>query len=165
MKKNKSNEKNPIMESTKKQILKDGIIAILILLCFVGIFVVFSMLQDSIFSRTWQIITMAILFVSIIIFEIAYKKDNGIIAINGIEILVFACIALTLEYIKTRFGIDVKLFIIIAGCVYTVYYLLKVFIVYTSGRKKVLNSLSDIAEIVKEDEPKKKEAKKHYKGE
>ena len=44
-------------------------------------------------------------------------------------------------------------------------YLLKMMIIYTSGRKKQLNSLSDIAEIVKEDEPTKKTATKRKKGE
>ena len=165
MKEKKSKEKDEIMENTKKQILKTSIAAGIILMCFIAIFVAYSILQDNLFSRIWQAITMALLVASIIIFEIAYKKDNGIIAISGIEVLVVACFTLTIEYIKIRFGIDVKIYTIIMGIVFVVYYLLKDFLIYTSGRKKVLNSLSDIPDIVKEDSPKKKQAVKRKKGE
>lgn len=165
MKEKKPKEKNPIIEDTKKQILKNSIVAAIILLCFVGIFIAYSIIQDAIFSRVWQVLTMLLLGTAIVIFEIAYKKDNGIIAINGIEALLFACFVLTVQYIKVRFNIDVKLYTIIAGSVFLTYCFLKTFIMYTAGRKKVLNSLSDIADIVAEDAPKKKKATKHKKGE
>ena len=165
MKDKESKENNQIMKDTKKIILKDCIVAVLIILGFVGIYVTYSILQDNIFSRAWQIITMLLLGISIVFFEIAYKKDSGVIAINGIEILLFACYVLTLEYIKTRYSINVKLYELISGAVFVIYYLFKIFVIYTTGRKKVLNSLSDIADIVKEDEPKRKKAIKRKKRE
>lgn len=165
MKEKKSKEKNEIMTDTKKQIIKSGVIAVIIILCFAGMYVAYSIMQENLFTRAWQAITMILLGLSIIIFEIAYRKDSGILAINGIETLVLAFFTLTLEYIKIRFNIDVRLYVIIGGSVFLVYYLLKIFTIYTSGRKKVLNSLSDIADIVKEDKPNKKEAVKHKKEE
>ena len=165
MKEKKQKEKNSIMEETKKKIIKNSIVAALILLSFVGIFVAYSVVQDNMFTRIWQGITMSLLVVSIVIFEFAYKKDSGTLALNGIEILVLACFALTIEYIKIRFNVEIKIYTIVFGVVFLVYYLLKTFIIYTSGRKQVLNSLSDIAEIVKEDKPKKKVAVKRKKGE
>lgn len=165
MNNNESKENNPIMKDTKKLILKNSIVALLIILSCVGIYVVYSILQDSMFSRVWQGLTMLLLFLSIAIFEIAYKKDSGVLAINGIEILVFACYVLTLEYVKKRYGLNITLYVIIVCIAFVVYYLFKTFIIYTTGRKKVLNSLSDIADIVKEDEPKRKKAIKRKKGE
>ncbi|MBR3162836.1 MAG: hypothetical protein IKF17_01880 [Clostridia bacterium] len=158
-------EKNPIMSETKKQILINGIFAVLIILSFIGIFVAYNFLKEGMFTRIWQYLTMIILGISIAIFEIAYKKDSGILAINGIEVLLLSCYILTLEYIKIRFGIDVKIYTIIAGIIFLVYFLFKTILIYTSGRKKLLKSLSDIADIVKEDAPKKKAATKRKKGE
>ena len=165
MKEKEPNEKNPIMEEVKKIMIKNSIIAGLIIICFVSVFVAYSIMQDALFSRIWQAITMLLLVISIAFFEIAYKKDSGKIAINGIEFLLLACFALTIEYIKTRFKVDTKIYIVIWSIIFLLYYLLKMMIIYTSGRKKQLNSLSDIAEIVKEDEPTKKTATKRKKGE
>lgn len=165
MKEKKPKEKNPIMEDIKKIMLKNSIIAGIIIICFVGTFVSYSIMQDALFSRIWQAITMLILVASITFFEVAYKKDSGRIAINGIELLLLACFALTMEYIKTRFKVDIKIYTAIWCITFLLYYLLKMMIIYTSGRKKQLNSLSDIAEIVKEDEPTKKTAIKRKKGE
>ena len=165
MKEENPKEKSEIMENTKKQILKTSIVAAIIFIFFLGIYMAFSILQDGMFSRIWQVVTMALLVVAIIVFEVAYKKDSGIIAISGIELFVLSCYTLTLEYIKTRFGLDVKIYNTLFCSIYVVYYVLKDFIMYTSGRKQVLNSLSDIADIVKEDSPKKKKAVKHNKGE
>lgn len=163
MKENNSNEKNVIIEETKKQILKNSIVAILIILYLLVTFITYSVIQDNIFSRPWQVITMILVITSIVFFEIAYKKDSGIIAINGIEVLVLAFFTLTMSYIKSRFNIDIKICIIICSIIFLVYFLLKTMIIYTSGRKKELKSYSDIAEIVKEDMPKKIKAIKHKK--
>lgn len=165
MKKDNSEDKNKIMSDTKKQIIKNSIVVLLIVLFFVGVFVTYSLIQDVMFSRIWQIVTMVLVFLSIVIFEIAYKKDDGMFAINGIEVLVFACFALTIEYIKTRFNINVKIYTVVACSVFIVYSVLKLFIIYISGRKKLLDSFSDIPEIVKDDTPKKKIAVKRKRGE
>lgn len=165
MKEKEPKEKNPIMEETKKQILKNGIVVAIIILGFIGMFVGYSILQDNMFSRIWQVITMLILGASIVIFEVAYKKDSGVLAITGIEILVFACYVLTVEYIKIRFSFEVKWYIVLAAIVFLLYFVFKIVVIYTSGRKKLLNSYSDIADIVKEEEPKKKKAVKRRIGE
>ena len=102
MKEENPKEKSEIMENTKKQILKTSIVAAIIFIFFLGIYMAFSILQDGMFSRIWQVVTMALLVVAIIVFEVAYKKDSGIIAISGIELFVLSCYTLTLEYIKTR---------------------------------------------------------------
>lgn len=165
MKDNKPKEKNPIMEKTKKQIILNSIVALLIIISFVGIYVINIKAHDFITSRIWQAVTMLVLGISIVLFEIAYNKDNGLIAITGIEILFYACYILTVEYVTLRFNISFKLYILIVSLVFFIYYILKMIVIYTRGKKNILNSFSDIADIVKEDEPKKKEAVKRRKGE
>jgi len=162
MKKNESKEKNPIMEKTNTRIFKNIIGAILIILYFVGTYIAYDFIQPEIFERVLQTLTMILLAISIIIFEIAYKKDNGILAISGIEALVIACHALAIPYVTTVFKWDLRWYVTISGYTFAIYFVFKSIVVYTSGRKEYLNSFSDIAEIVK-DEPRKKTAVKRKK--
>ena len=96
-------DKNPIMEKTNTKIFKNILYAILIMLYFVGIYIAYIKLEEEIFSRTLQVVTMGLLAITIIIFEISYKKDNGIAAINGIETLILACHALAIPYVLKVF--------------------------------------------------------------
>lgn len=162
MKENESKEKNPIMEKTNTKIFKNIVGAILIILYFVGTYIAYDYLQPEIFERILQTLTMVLLAVSIIIFEIAYKKDSGILAISGIEALVIACHALAIPYVTTVFKWDLRWYVTISGYAFAIYYVFKSIVVYTSGRKEYLDSFSDIAEIVK-DEPRKKKAVKRKK--
>ena len=148
------------MDRANTRIFKNIVVAILILAYFVGIYLANKYLPADIFSRVLQVVTMVLLFISIIVFEIAYKKDSGILAITGIEILILACHALAIPYVLTVFGWDFHWYTTISGYVFAIYLVFKSIVIYTSGRKKYLHSFSDIAEIVKEDEPRKKEAVK-----
>ena len=154
----KTKEKNPILEESNTRIFKNILIAILIMLYFVAIYVSNIYVQEDIFTRGLQVATMILLLISIIVFEVAYKKDSGVLAISGIEALILACHALSLRYITTLFSWDIGWYVTISGYVFAIYFVFKSIIIYTSGRKKYLNSFSDIAEIVKKDKPVRKEA-------
>ena len=157
-------EKNPIMETANTKIFRNIIVAILIILYFVGTYIAYSTLQAEVFERCLQTATMIILAISIIIFEIAYKKDNGILAINGIEALVIACHALAIPYVLNVYKWDLKWYVTASGYAFAIYFVFKSIVIYTSGRRKVLESFSDVNEIVKE-EPQKKAAFKRKRKE
>lgn len=160
MEENQSKEKNPIMEKTNTKIFWNILNAILIILYFVGTYIAYDFLQPEIFEKTLETATMVLLATAIIIFEIAYKKDNGILAISGIEALVIACHALAIPYVTTVFKWDLRWYVTISGYAFAIYFVFKSIVVYTSGRKKYLDSFSDIAEIVKEEPTKKKAVKR-----
>lgn len=164
MKGKESKEKNPIMDKTNIRIFWNIISAILIIMYFAGTYVAYDYVQPDLFERVLQTLTMVLLAVSIIIFEIAYKKDNGVLALSGIEALVIACHALAIPYVTTVCKWDLRWYVTISGYAFAIYYVFKSIVVYTSGRKKYLNSFSDISEIVKE-EPRKKTAVKRKKEE
>ena len=102
----------------------------------------------------------AFLVTGIIFLEIAYKKDKGTIAITGIEFLCLSLHNLSIMHIITLFKYDFRVYLLTSSYIFSIYYVLKSIILYTKGRKDYLNSLSDISEIVKKDEPIKREAKK-----
>ena len=59
------------------------------------------------------------------------------------------------------FQYDFRFYLLTSSYVFSIYYVLKAIVLYTKGRKDYYNSLSDISEIVKKEEPIKKEAKKN----
>lgn len=110
-----------------------------------------------------KILTMTFLFISIYLIEKAYKKDNGDLALSGIEILILSAYTLTTKYITTKYNLNFKIYSLISSYVLAIYFVFKSIVIYTQGRKKVAENLSDIREIVKKEEPIKKEATKKKK--
>lgn len=100
---------------------------------------------------------------AIIIFEIAYKKDSGIASIYGIEFMVLAVHILLIERITQAFDFNTAEFITTTSYIWPIYYCFKAIIIYTRENVKKLKEVSDVAEIVKEEKPLKKVAKKRKK--
>ena len=101
--------------------------------------------------------------IAIIIFEIAYKKDSGIASIYGIEFMVLAVHILLIERITKAFNFNTAEFITTTSYIWPIYYCFKAIIIYTRENVKKLKEVSDVAEIVKEEKPPKKVAKKRKK--
>ena len=106
---------------------------------------------------------MIFLFVAIFIFEIAYRKDDDDLAIQGIEILVLSAYTLTSQHITKKYNFNFKNYSLVASYIFAIYFIVKCIVIYTKGRKEMAEDYSDIKEIVKKDEPIKKEATKKQK--
>lgn len=150
------------MEKSKKvneKVFENIIIAVAILLYFILINFSYYRLEENNLVIGLKIISMMVLLLSIIIFEIAYKKDSGKIAIYGIEILVLASHALSIMQVVEIAKLNFTTYILISSYAFVIYYILKAVILYTIDKRNYLKSLSDIKEIVN-NEPIKKEATK-----
>ena len=135
------------------------IIAVIIMLYFIGINIAYNTLNQDytiVILKTASIIIMSI---SIIIFEISYKKDSGITGIIGIEVLVIAMHTLSVMHVVISSSFDFKTYITASSYIFALYYVMKSILIYTNEKRKYLKSLSDIKEIVI-NEPVKKEARK-----
>ena len=143
-----------------KKIKKDLIIAI----CLIGYVLMLSLASTKMtierLSKDIEVFSGAFLVLGLLGLEKAYKQDEGITAITAIELLVMSFYSLSIMHITTLIKCDfIKYMFFSAGAI-GLYYILKIIIIYTKQRKEDLNKLSDISEIVKKDEPIKKEAKK-----
>ena len=147
-----------------KKIFENLIILVAITLYFVIISFSHLRLTEVTFFKEIKIASMIVLGLCILIFEIAYHKDSGKIAIYGIEILSLSIYTLTIWTLINKLNITLHKYIIYSVFTYVIYYFLKSIIIYTSEKRKYLSSLSDIHEIVS-NEPIKKEAKKRKKQE
>ena len=106
------------------------------------------------FSGYLKIAYMVFTFIAIIIFEIAYKKQKKNFAVSGIEFTFLALHTLLLTRNTNQINI------INTSYIWIIYYSLKAIIIYTNENRRRLKQISDISEIVKEEKPTKKVAKK-----
>ena len=143
----------------RKKIFSNILMAIGIMVYFIVINFSYIRLDEKKLINGLKLVSMLILFLSIILFEIAYHKDSGKIAINGIEILMLAIHTLTIWNIVNKIDISFQTYILFSTYAFAIYYILKSILIYTREKRKYLKSLSDIHEIVSKD-PIKKEAKK-----
>ncbi len=101
------------------------------------------------FINITKFFSLGVLIITIIIFESSYKKDSGKGALYGIEALMIAINTLIINNMMKRFNISFQNYLIISMSVFLIYYIFKIVILYTQNRKRYLESLSDIRDIVK----------------
>ena len=160
--KNKKAKKLPkeISQEILKKMFKDLLKAVCIMLYFIILNLAYSTIKQERLVGDIEIFAGAFLVVGIVFLERAYKKDSGSIALTGIEFLVLSLHSLSIMHIITLFKYDFRFYLLTSSYIFSIYYVLKAILLYTKGRKAYLDSLSDISEVVKKDEPIKKEAKK-----
>lgn len=141
-----------------KEIYLNILKAIIIMLYFFILNMSYKNVRSEYLEIGIRLFAMIFLFVSIYIFEKAYKKDNGNLAIQGIEILILSTYTLTTEHIINKFKFDFESYSLVASYLFSIYFILKCIIIYTKGKKEMEKEFSDIREIVNKNEPIKKEA-------
>ena len=160
---NREKTKNNITKSKiSRYVYENILIAVAIMIYFILINFTYLRIDEEILSIVLKIFSGIILILSLILIEIAYKRDSGKIAINGLELLVLAGYTLSITHVVQVAQVSFTDYILISSYSFSTYYLLKAVIVFTKERREYLKSFNDIHEIVK-NEPIKKEAKKKNK--
>lgn len=154
-----------IDEDVLKKMMKNFLKAILIMFYFLIINIMHIIADQELTQKCIQILTLVFLFVGIGLIEMAYKKDSRKIAIDGIEVLILAVHLLTIEHVTTRFNFYYEAYILSSSYIIALFFVLKALIVYTNWIKECDDRRSDIKEILKKEEPIKKEATKKKKQE
>lgn len=157
-------EKKKIPKEISQEILKkmfgNLLRAIGIMLYFIILNLAYSNMKQERLIGDIEVFAGAFLIGGIVLLEMAYKRDNGSIAISGIECLFLSLHSLSIMHVITLFKYDFRFYLLTSSYIFSIYYVLKAIALYTKGRREYLKSLSDISEIVKKDEPVIKEAKK-----
>ena len=168
MKKEKT-KKNKIPKEISQEILKkifyNLLRAIGVMIYFVILNLAYVNIKQEKLVGDIEVFAGAFLVAGIYMMEKASKRDSGEKAITAIELLVLALHSLSIMHIITFYKYDFRFYLLTSSYVFSIYYVFKSIVMYTKGRKEYLNSLSDISEIVKKEEPIKKEAKKRNKEE
>ena len=143
-----------------KKIFRNVLKAIGIMLYFVILNLAFVNMKQERLIEDIKVFAGTFLVIGLIALEESYKKDRGDIAISAIELLVMSLHSLSIMHVIKLYKYDFRLYLLTSSYVFSIYYILKSIIIYTKERRAYMNSLSDISEIVRKDEPVKKEAKK-----
>ena len=142
-----------VSEKHMKKIYLNILKAILVVIYFLTLNLVSEKISALYLERGIEICTMIFLFLAIFIFELAYKKDDDDLVVQGIEVLVLSAYTLTSQYITKRFNFNFKIYFLASSYIIAIYFIVKCIWYYTKGRKEIADDLSDIKEIVKEKEP------------
>ena len=148
---------NEVKEKIKKETFTNFIVGSVIILYFIFIVLGSAGSTKNIRAIDLNIFSFLFLAVSIFLFEIAYRKDDGKLAIYGLESLAVAIFTLFLPYIIFELNADNKKYYLMASIYIAVYYILKSIIISVKIKNKYKNSnISDIKEIVKKEKTKRR---------
>lgn len=157
------------MNIFKKTIVRDILTNIIYLLLVAVYFICFNtqgtLLDSKVLETYIDISSLTFLFISIVLFEIGYRKSKRKIFFNGLEFLALAVFTLLIKHMPKVFGYTMKTYTEVGTYAFIGYYILKSAIMYTKVKHDELKSLSDIKEIVKEEPTKKITKRKNKKVE
>lgn len=148
----KQKKKLPKEESKKinKVLLKNFIIAGLILIYFIFLNLGFINIKSDVYVTDLKVFGMCILLFAVALIENAYKKENGETALYGVEMIVLAIVTIGLIYAKLMFSSQYAYIIVGASYIFLAYYLIKSMIIYIKRKKQYF--INDMKEIIKEEE-------------
>lgn len=106
-------------------------------------------IETPIFMTDLKVFSIGLIVLTVIIFEISYKKENGNLCIHGIECLAISIFMLFSTYLYTMYMREFYMYISIFAYITAIYYAVKSIIIYRKMKKKYIASLSDIEKIVK----------------
>lgn len=145
-------KKTMLPEETKeinKEVFKNIIIAIVISLYFIFINLGAINIETNVFITDLKVFSVALMVLTVILFEYSYKKENTKTCINGIECMVLSIFTMFLPYIYTILIDRFTAIIVMVSLIFAVYYVAKAILTYYKMRKKYFKDKSDISKIIK----------------
>lgn len=142
-----------IPEDYKKKILdrilKNTVIAAIAIIYLILLNVMSVHMETTPYIIGIKVLSVVFAMISVIYFELCYRKDNGFLFMHGVEFLVLATITLFSAYAYYLFTItynSILLYILIAVIIY---YIIKTICTLRFMKKEYYKSQNDIKEIVK----------------
>ena len=151
-----SNERKLNEESKSiiiKRVFYDLIVSINVLLLFITFMFIARNFSKELAIIFYKFSSIVIFAFTLVLFELAYKKDDNSVCASGIEMLFVSIITLLLPYIFIERSNSLRLCV---GSYFAVYYMIKNIIVYISMKRNFIMSQSDIPEIIKKESQDKK---------
>ena len=146
------------MEKVKKILTNTLFVNLVCGLITMGYFILFSKQYSKLGAYELEdylhLSSLVFLIISIVFMEISYRNGKGLIFINGIEFLIIAIFVLLTQHMIYVSGSNIEIYSLTGANIIGVYYILKSAILYTKIQQDKLNSLSDIKEIVKDEQKK-----------
>ena len=136
--------------------------ALITIVYFTFVSTQYAKLEPNVLVQYMHASSMLFLVISIIMMEIAYRKNKELTFLNGLEFLSMAIFILLTQHMAKVLNCSIQVYTLAGANFLAVYYILKSAILYTKDQQNKLKDLSDIKDIVK-DEPIKKAPKRKNK--
>lgn len=145
--------KKKLTEETKKNLVHksfENLIYFMIIMAYlIFINIISANLDTDIFINIIKVSSFVWLLVSIIMFEISYKKDNDSLLVHAIEILSIAIVTLFLISGYKLYYDKFSLVVVTTIAVYIIFYIFKILFIMIRTKIKHNKNLSDINDIIK----------------
>lgn len=152
----KKNMPQDIQHNINKRIFENLLISIAIMAFnILLIFGTFN-IEKGVYLKDIKVFSLALCVFTVLIWEIAYKKESTKICIWGIESAVVSLYVLFCSYVYILQENKYILYLALFSYVFTIYYIIKNIKIFKKMKREYINSLSDIKEIVEKEEPEKK---------
>lgn len=126
------------------------LISIALMIYLLAINILYLNEDITIFSNSTKIMALILIVIDVLLFEISYRKDSGGLWIHSFELLICSVLVLAIPYIyQYHYVRNVLMF---APAFFSIYYIVKAIFIYVIEKKKYQNNLSDVKEIIKDEE-------------
>ncbi len=134
-----------------KSIFHNLLIAIIIMVFLCVVNVIFRFLDEVSFEIAMKYLALFIIIITVIVIEVAYRRQSKRTALIGIELLLISVFSLYVPYFYLMASpFFMKLSIVVPGLI-AFYYVIKALLIFKSGEIKYHDDLSDVKEILKEE--------------
>lgn len=146
-------ESKKIPKEYKKKMRKQTILNVVTVLCMViylvSINILSLYLETGTYLKVIKTLSVILAGISIVYFELSYRKDNEKLFLYGTEVLIISMITLFSTYAYfIYFDTYNKILGIVAG-ILVIYYLIKILIIRSRMKKQYYKEQNDIKEIIK----------------
>lgn len=127
------------------------LISIFVMIYMIAVNLLFFNEPETIFSTSIKVSAITLAVLDVVLFEIAYRKENTTLAIHGIELLCFSLFVLLIPYIYFYLNPVIIEIVMLASIFLSIYYVGKTMLIHIVENKKYINNLSDVFEILQDD--------------
>lgn len=148
-------------------IFQNLLAATVIMAYFCAINISYYKVENNIFEEYMKYFALGIILITVIVIEFAYRKNSIKLWIIGIEFLASGVLSLYIPYIYLHTNNIARITVMVVPVGLVIYYLFKSFVIYKQKQFHYQNNLSDVKEIMKDDEKKsylEEESTKSYKA-
>lgn len=142
-----------VKENIKTNIFHNLIAAVIIFAYLAAINVMYDKFEQK-FEHYMKYFALGIIVVTVIDIELAYRKDSKKLWLIGVELLACGILSLYIPYIYIHTTIYLRNCVMLLPAVLLIYYAFKSMIIFKQNQFKHRNNLSDIKELLNNDERK-----------
>ena len=143
-----------VKENIKTNIFHSLIAAVIILAYLAAINVLYYSFEQDVFEYYMKYFALGIIIVTVIDIELAYRKDSKKLWLIGVELLVCGILSLYIPYIYLHTTAYLRNCVMILPAGLLIYYAFKSLIIFKQNQFKYRNNLSDVRDLLNDDERK-----------